>query len=198
MRDIRGEQRLLLTAQTELDGITAESQAENAKFQYLVSALTVYNDTGNKVFEDVSAYLNPDIPAFTIAAAGKYASILYGVKDDFEETLPENSFLKQYGFVDDNLRLINKEGRLVDGKGRLIDTLGNFVDYDENGESFKVDEKGNPLDENNNLIIHNSLPFLDEDGKPIEPPKQDEPEGNEEVVDEESDDDSSPAQTDSE
>lgn len=202
MREIRAAMRQLLAVQNELDSMTAESQAENAKFQYLVSACTVYDDTGNRVFSDVSDYLNPSIPAFTIAAAAKYASLLYGVSEDFEETLPENNFLRQYGFVDKNLRLINKEGRLVDTKGRTIDELGNFVGYDEAGNTYPVDGDGNPLDEHGHLIITDTMPFLDDNGKPIEPPEPEEEEVEEEITEikgeESPEDDSPPAQSDTE
>jgi hypothetical protein len=83
-------------------------------------------------------------------------------ENDYEEKLPENKFLKQYKFVDDKLRLVNKEGKLVDEKGRLIDNNGRFIN--ETGQF--VDKNGNLVDDKGDYVVEFS-PFLDDNGKPV-------------------------------
>lgn len=158
----REKMRDLISVKTNLDVHTAEGQADNARFNYLVSACTVYRDTKQKYFSSLDDYLNRSTEEVSIKAAQTLANMLYGLDNDYESTLPENKFLKQYKFVDSKLRLINKEGRLIDSEGRLIDESGRFIDKDGNF----VDKFGNPVDKDGEYIVE-SLPFLDDDGKPI-------------------------------
>ena len=88
--------------------------------------------------------------------------MLFGLDKDYENTLPENKFLKKYKFVDDKLRFIDKKGRLIDSEGRLIDESGRFID--ENGNF--VDKYGNKVDAEGDYVVEPE-PFLDENGKPI-------------------------------
>ena len=83
------------------------------------------------------------------------ASKLYGLDDNYEKNLPENKFLKQYKFVDDNLRFINKDGKLVDQDGRLIDENGRYIN--QNGEY--VDKEGNLVDDKGDYVVQ-FQPFL--------------------------------------
>ena len=70
--------------------------------------------------------------------------------------------MKQYKFVDDKLRLINKDGKLVDEQGRLIDENGRFIN--EKGEF--VDKDGNLVNSEGDYVVE-FTPFLDDDGKPV-------------------------------
>jgi hypothetical protein len=163
MRKLREELRELIAVKTNLDTHTAEGQADNARFNYLVSACTVYNDSKKPYFssyEDYNSKSGTDLVAGL--AAQNLAGMLYGLDSDYEEKLPENKFLKQYKFVDDKLRLVNKQGQLVDSEGRLIDEDGRFIN--EKGEF--VDKDGNTVDKKGDYVIEFS-PFLDDDGKPI-------------------------------
>jgi len=172
LREMRADMKELLSSQNALDNNTAEGQADNAQFNYLVSACTVYNDTGKRVFSDVSDYLNPKVPEMALQAASKYASLMYGLRDDYEESLPENKFLVEWKFADDDLRLIDKDGGYVDSEGRAVDKFGNLV----NKEGHIIDENGNLLDDEGNIIITDAQPFLDDDGKPLELPEDEEKE----------------------
>lgn len=163
MRKLREELRDLIAVKTNLDTHTAEGQADNARFNYLVSACTVYNDSKKPYFssyEDYNSKSGTDLVA--ALSAQNLAGMLYGLDSDYEEKLPENKFLKQYKFVDDKLRLVNKKGHLVDSEGRLIDEDGRFIN--EKGEF--VDKDGNPVDKQGDYVIEFS-PFLDDDGKPV-------------------------------
>lgn len=162
MKKTREELRDLISVKTNLDTHTAEGQADNARFNYLVSACTVYNDTKEQYFKNYEDYNNRSSDPVAILAAQNLANMLYGLEDDYESKLPENKFLQQYKFVDSKLRLINKEGKLVDDQGRLIDENGRFI----NDKGQFVDKDGNLIDQAGEYITE-FTPFLDDDGKPI-------------------------------
>lgn len=162
MKKTREELRELISVKTNLDTHTAEGQADNARFNYLVYACTVYNDTKEQYFKSYEDYNNRSTDPVAILAAQNLANMLYGLEDNYEDKLPENKFLKQYKFIDSKLRLINKEGKLVDEKGRLLDENGRFIN--EKGEF--VDKDGNLVDQEGDYIVEFS-PFLDDDGKPV-------------------------------
>jgi hypothetical protein len=162
MRKTREEVRELISVKTNLDTHTAEGQADNARFNYLVSACTVYSNTKEPYFKSYEDYNNKSIDPVAITAAQNLAGMLYGLENDYEEKLPENKFLKQYKFVDDKLRLVNKEGKLIDEKGRLIDQNGRFIN--ESGQF--IDKNGNLVDDKGDYVVEFS-PFLDDEGKPV-------------------------------
>jgi hypothetical protein len=162
MKKNRESLRDLIAVKTNLDTHTAEGQADNARFNYLVSACTVYNDTKDPYFKSYEDYNNRAADSVAILAAQNLAGMLYGLENDYEEKLPENKFLKQYKFVDDKLRLINKDGKLVDEDGRLVDENGRFI----NDKGEFVDKDGNVVDGEGDYIVEFS-PFLDDSGKPV-------------------------------
>lgn len=165
MKKNREELRELISVKTSLDTHTAEGQADNARFNYLVSCCTVYNDTKKPYFNSYDDYTNKSADPVAILAAQNLASMLYGLDADYENKLPENKFLKDYKFVDDKLRFIDKQGRLVDENGRLIDENGRFIN--EKGEF--VDKDGNLVTEDGEYKVE-FTPFLDDSGKPVDPP----------------------------
>ena len=142
MKETRDEIRELIGSRSSLDNHSAEGQADNAKFNYLVSACVVYNDTKQPVFKNMEEYLNRATESVAIQGAQNLANMLYGLDSDYENNLPENKFLKKYKFIDEKLRLINKQGKLVDEDGRLIDDNGRFIN---DGGEF-VDKFGNRVD----------------------------------------------------
>jgi hypothetical protein len=162
MKGIRDEIRDLISVRTSLDNHSAEGQADNARFNYLVSSCVVYNDTKEPYFKNMEDYLNRATESVALLGAQNLANMLYGLDNDYENTLPENKFLKKYKFVDDKLRLIDKKGRLIDSEGRLIDESGRFID--ENGNF--VDKYGNKVDAEGDYVVEPE-PFLDENGQPI-------------------------------
>ena len=108
--------------------------------------------------------------AFAISGAvslGSYeAGTIYEIISALSEhnkNLPENSFLKSYKFVDEDLRLVNKDGQLVDLEGRLVNEEGRYIDADGNF----IDVDGNPVSEEGDYKFE-FTPFLDDDGNPVE------------------------------
>jgi hypothetical protein len=147
---------------SSLDAMCAQSQADNAKFNYMVYCLAVY-DNGERVFNDYSEFLDNKNIQLSIKCSTEYAKYVYGYNDDDEKDYPENQFLVKYGFVDDQLNYINKDGKRVDAKGRLVNDEGFYV----NEKGKRVDVDGDLIDKNGEVIIK-SEPFLDKDGNPVE------------------------------
>jgi hypothetical protein len=163
IQKLRNDLRDLISVKTNLDSHTAEGQADNARFNYLVSSCVVYKNNGNKYFKNYEDYLNRAADPVSIIAAQKLASIMYGLDNDFEKKLPENKFLLKYKFVNDSLDFVDDKGRLVDEEGRLIDKNGRFI----NEEGKFVDKDGSPVDESGDFVLEFE-PFLDDNGKPIQ------------------------------
>jgi hypothetical protein len=141
------------------DERTAEGVAEQAKFDYLVSRCLVYNDNRKQAFfKNVEDYLNKKTDSASIQAATKFAEVFYGSgNQDYFAKLPENKFLKRFGYMDDKLRLIREDGRPIDDEGRLLDDEGRFV----NEEGKYVDSQGNLVTAEGELIVEEA-PFTDD------------------------------------
>jgi hypothetical protein len=162
MRDIRLDIRELISVRTSLDNHSAEGQADNARFNYLVSACVVYKDNDKPYFKDLADYMDRMDDPVALEGASKLATMIYGLDNNFEKNLPENKFLKKYKFVNNELRFINKEGHTVDSEGRLINENGRFIDK----EGKFVDKDGSRVDEEGDYVV-DSQPFLDDDGNPV-------------------------------
>ena len=162
MKTVRDEIRTLVSVRTSLDNHSAEGQADNARFNYLVSACVVYNDTKEKVFTNLADYIDRSAENVAIEGAQILANMLYGLDNNYESNLPENKFLKKYKFVDEELRFVDKKGRLIDSEGRLIDEDNRYIDEEGNF----VDKYGTRLKDDGEYDL-DSKPFLDEDGNPI-------------------------------
>jgi len=152
VHDIRSQLRELYTARTALDSNTAEGVAENAKFDYLVSACTLYSD-GRRYFKDLNDYYERSNEVATSLAASKLMQIIYGVDADYESSLPENQFLKKFKFVDDKLRFVDKDGNFTDRSGKRVDSEGYYLDSE--GKRIMPEKV-------------ETVPFLDDDGNPLE------------------------------
>ena len=170
MRQKRDEFRLLVSERTVIDANTAEGKADNARFNCLIQSCLV-DESGTTIFSTVEEYENSAAHPFAVEGARLLAEQLYGLDKDYDKTLPENEFLSQYKFVNEDLKFINKEGALIDEEGRLVNEDGRFIDYDEDGEIYFVDIDGNRLTEDGKYDIDFS-PFLDDQGKPVPIPEE--------------------------
>ncbi len=165
MRRDRWELRNLNFDRNQLDLHTAEAQAENERFNFLVSSCTVFADTGKGYFKDVEDYLTREDDEVAPKAATTLGKMMYGLEDDFEHRLPENAFLSKYKFVDETLHLIDNKGRLIDVEGHFVNKDGRLIN--EKGEL--IDNEGNLLTEDGEYLV-DFAPFLDDDGDPIPDP----------------------------
>ncbi len=160
MRVKRGELRDLLSERMGLEGNTAESLSDNARFDYMVANCTYY-DNGDRVYKDLDDYEQRAEDEIAFEAATTLAEMIYVVDKDFEKKLPENKFLSKFEYVNEELSLINKEGVTVDTKGRRINDEGHYLN--EDGHRVGID--GNLLDEDGSYVPQ--VTYLDDSGKPI-------------------------------
>lgn len=161
---LRGELGVLYSVRNSADANTAEAQADNEHFNYLVSQCLVYNDTGEKVFKDLDDYLENGTQEHGREGANHLSVMLGGGDANAWKTLPENAFLLKYNLMDDKGRLINKDGKLVDQDGRLINEEGYYI----NGKGQRVDRDGCLLDKDGNYLFEDASPYIDDDtGRPI-------------------------------
>ncbi len=164
LRQSRNELASVAATQTILDSQTAESQAEGRRLDYLVSICIVHNDTGNPYYKDMEDYIDNSEGEVANEGARRLALMLYGLDNDFEKSLPENQFLLDYGFINEELSLVNKDGQLIDAVGRLINQEGRFIDK----EGEFIDIAGNPVTAEGEPVVE-FKPFIDDDtGKPVE------------------------------
>lgn len=162
MRKLRAEFRDIISDKTSLDTHSAEGQADNERFNYFVYACTFREDGKTRYFKSYKDYMEAGDDVVSATAASELASLLYGLEENYEVNLPENKFLKEYKFVDEKLRFINKEGKFTDSEGRLVNEYGRYIDEQGN----YIDKYGNPLDEEGNLKVE-FKPFTDDEGNEI-------------------------------
>jgi hypothetical protein len=165
----RAELAALVSVRNEIEANTAEKLAESHQFNFLVAHCTVYDDSGKPYFtkdgmnHSVEDYVERGTEPAAIAAATKLAEMMYGTDADVLGKLPENVFLKTYGFVNDKYQLVNKQGKLVDEDGRLIDENGRYIN--EAGEF--VNARGERVDDSGRTLVE-FKPFLDDEtGEPV-------------------------------
>ena len=161
MKDLRDQLTALISDRTSMDNNTAEGQADNAKFNYLVSCCPVY-DTGDKVFTSLADYLTNANKEVAVESAKTLANMMYGLDNNFEQNLTENKFLLDYGFLNDDMRLVDEDGNLISRDGKKVDEDGFLI----NDDGHRVDDKGNLLDADGNYMF-DSKPFLDDEGNPV-------------------------------
>lgn len=164
VRQLRDKLRKLVSKRTELDNVTAEGQADNARFNYYVSVCLVYNDTQKSVFSSLEDYNNNASTIQAALGASKFAQMMYGLQENYEAQLPENKFLIEYGLLDDKNRLVNEDGHLIDDDGKLINEDGHYVLPD--GRLCDID--GRPMDDQGEYITSERKPFT-RNGQPVEP-----------------------------
>lgn len=155
IREKRIELRDLIGERLSLEGNTAESLSDNARFDYLVSACTYY-ENGEKVYKSLEDYDEKSDGDIALAAATTMAQMMYSLDKDFEKSLPENVFLNKHHFTNNDGALVNKEGEMVDLEGRRINEFGHFL----NDKGERVDIDGNLLDEEGRYIT--TVDYVDE------------------------------------
>lgn len=174
MRVDRGQFRDLISERTYLDTNTAEGQADNARFNHLIYLSILDEKTGKPFFESVEDYEERATEPYAAAAAGELARMMYDLDPDYDKNLPENQFLSDYGFVNEDMRLVNKEGQFVTVDGQLVNEEGRLIDEEGN----MIDKDGNPLDEDFNYVL-DKKPFIDDSGKDIPIPESEKEEEEE-------------------
>lgn len=163
MKKLRNEMSFMLANRNNLDTHTAEAQADNVRFNSLVSMCFVYNSSGKVVFNSLDDYLSHSTEEWVFKSANHLYTLMSDLDEEYENKHPENKFLVKFGYVDAKLRLIDKEGNFIDEDGKRIDENGNYVDA--NGKF--VNKFGQLIDAEGNLIVEDAGAFFDDDGSPI-------------------------------
>ncbi len=142
IRRKRIEMRDLLTEKIQLEENTADSLADNARFDYIVAHCT-FHKNGQPVYKDFADYNGKSADALAFKAASLLSQMLYNLDTSFEKNLPENKFLSKFALVNDDLSLVdpNNPDHLIDTDGKRIDKDGYYLD--DNGK--RVDKDGNRL-----------------------------------------------------
>lgn len=161
LRILRNDFREFLSEKNSMDQNSAEGQADNARFTELVRVCMLNPNSKQPYFQNQDDYDAAADQPWVIEAAGELAGMIYGLDPNYDNKLEENKFLKEFDFVNEDLRLQNEEGHLVDGDGRLITEEGRYVDY-----RTKKDEKAQ--NEENRFYVNRDgeevLEVIDEDG----------------------------------
>tara|TARA_A100001201_G_scaffold23144_2_gene26164 strand:+ start:850 stop:1743 length:894 start_codon:yes stop_codon:yes gene_type:complete len=151
MREKRFELRQLIEERIQMDENTAESLADNARFDFLVSCCTFHDESHERVFEDYEDYNEKASQPVAIAAAQLLANMMYDIEADYEEKLPENRFLKQFDLINEEGYLCdpNNPDILIDQEGKRVNELGHYIN--EDGE--RVDNSGNLIDDDGMYVL---------------------------------------------
>jgi hypothetical protein len=185
LRKTRGKFRTLIAERTMLDSNTVEGQADNARFNALVTLCVLKEDKRTPVWEDLTEYDDDGDQPWAAQAAGELASLIYEIDPNYDNTLEENKFLKAYNFANKENQLVNEDGHLIfldpeDGNEYLIDENARFVAY-RTDEGYKnqdledryfVNREGKEVTEDGDLVEDDFVPFLDDSGKPVPVPKE--------------------------
>lgn len=146
----RFELQNLLAESQRYDENTAEAQAENARFDFLCSRCIVDpSKDGSPWFKSQEDYISRKSEQVAADGANELGKMIYGLDTDFQNKLPENQFLLKYGFVNEKLRLVNKDGHFVDRKGNLVDDNGRYI----NSDGKFINLGGELVDESGQVIV---------------------------------------------
>ena len=165
MRELRVKLRNHIAEKVAMEENTAEALADNARFDFLVSECT-FNENGTRVYKDIEEYNSKSSDQVSFLAAANLAQLIYQYDTKFEETLPENVWLKKFDIVNDKLEFVNDSGDLVDEDGRKINAVGHYV----NEEGKRVDRDGNPLNDDGSYVLQ--VEYETEPKEPKEPKKK--------------------------
>lgn len=142
IKDIQAKLRELLERRNSFEANTAESMAQDSRFDFLLTKSVVNNLTGEPYFKDYDDYQSKKLDPNSWTIANAFAGIYYqGYDKDYEENLLENKFLRRFGYIDEFGNLLDEKGRKITVDGHLVNDQGEYVD--ENGS--RVDINNNPL-----------------------------------------------------
>ena len=196
LRKTRAKFRTLIAERTMLDSNTVEGQADNARFNSLVTLCVLKQDKRTPAFEDLKDYDDQGDQPWAAEAAGELASLIYELDPNYDNTLEENKFLKAYNFANKENQLVNEDGHPIfldeeEGEEYLVDENLRFIAYrTEEGyknqdveDRYFVNKEGKEVTEEGELVEDDFEPFLDDSGKPVPvPEKETEEETTEETA----------------
>ena len=185
LRKTRAKFRNLIAERTMLDSNTVEGQADNARFNSLVTQCVLKNDKRTPAFDDLKDYDDQGDQPWAAEAASELASMIYELDPNYDNTLEENKFLKAYNFANKENQLVNEDGHRIfideeHDEEYLIDENFRFVAY-RTDEGYKnqdiedryfVNKEGKEVTEEGELVEDDFEPFLDASGEPVPVPEE--------------------------
>jgi hypothetical protein len=152
--DIRRQRiklRNLLADKISMEENTADSLADNARFDFLVAHCTYQKGGQQPYYQSFQDYDSRSTDEVAFTAASVLGEMIYNMDSSFEKRLPENMFLLKYDLVNEDLSLIdpNSPEELIDTEGRRIDKDGYYLD----DEGHRIDRDGNALTEDGNYEL---------------------------------------------
>jgi len=143
----------------QFDSATVEAQAENFRFEFLLTKCLVNAETGAQYLRGHDDYINRQTEEAVVAGAKELANIVYNVEENIQISMFEMRWLKEAGLIDDEGRFVNNKGEFVDKNGRSVNEDGVYLD--QRGQM--VDAHGRAIDEKGNLLIEMAKPFIDDE-----------------------------------
>jgi hypothetical protein len=163
IRDLRGKMSEIVSKRNAADNNTAEAIADQAQFNYFISACTLQTSSAG-VYAGKTYWSSYDNFVENSDADAAYDASMkfYELQNPREETkeedlLPEIKFLRDNKFTNSEDKFIDSQGRLTDEEGRLINEKGRFIN--EEGQYVNLDN--NLVDEAGNILVE-SAPLLDD------------------------------------
>lgn len=146
LKKIRNQLSSLLMVRNSMDSMTADGQADNERFFYLITSCVYDYETQKPVYTSLEDYHEKSDTELAVKCATEFANFAYGLEEDYEDKLIENKLLKKLGLLNDKGQLTNKSGQRVDLDGNLLDDDG-----------ARIDKNGNRIDINNNPVIEDDV-----------------------------------------
>jgi hypothetical protein len=158
MSELRTELMVMHAKRSQLDNTTIEATADNHRFNFLVTQCVLDAQTGLPYMLDLDVWAEKCEEPVVREASAKLAEMLYGIDPNFVDNLPENQWLRKYGFVNADGRLTDRQGRLVDRDGKLVNEKGQWIDDQGN----PINANGERTDDDGNVLIE-AKPFIDDE-----------------------------------
>jgi len=159
IRELRTEYTNLISEQNYLDDLTCESQANNKKMDYWVSACTFYSDTLEPFFSSLEDFTKRRNEKAANDAYTAMLKLMFDLDANPQKKNPENQFLLKHKMCNDDLYLVDSDGNLCDRDYKKIKLVNNLPYY-VNDKDEIVDDEGNLLNEDGSLKL--DFPDLDE------------------------------------
>lgn len=111
LQNLRGQLLLESASFAALMSNCAEKQAEAVRDDYLMS-ICICRKPGTPVCKNIDDFLDKQDDAVIQVGVNKFNEMWYGISSDFMKDFPENKFLIEYGFMNENFELLNEDGKL--------------------------------------------------------------------------------------
>lgn len=143
----------------DFDDSTIEAIAETERSDYLIFLCTIIESSGEKFWDSFEDLKNDKGTVLFTQVSNLSGEVFYGIGKQVESYLPEVSWLKKHGFVNEDLRYVDPK------TGKFVNAAGQFLDDNDNVDL---------LQETENLVgeIIEDSPYLDEDDEVSTEPKK--------------------------